>query len=219
MTRTALIRALTWASGALAVILVLLLAFAGYLAHLSTTLPDLRADLGTIGLAQTSIVYAADGSILAEWFDAEDRTVVPNESIPVSLRDAAVAIEDQRFYEHQGVDMQAIARALSVNTSAGEIRQGGSTITQQTVKLLFTDGERTLQRKMEEALLALQLESRADKEDVLGVYLNMVYYGHGAYGVQSAARRFFGTDAADLTLAQSALLAGREIGGIEPRLA
>ena len=208
MTRTSLIRALTWASGALAVILVLLLAFAGYLAHLSTTLPDLRADLGTIGLAQTSIVYAADGSVLAEWYDAEDRTVVPNESIPVSLRDAAVAIEDQRFYEHQGVDMQAIARALSVNTSAGEIRQGGSTITQQTVKLLFTDGERTLQRKMEEALLALQLESRADKEDVLGVYLNMVYYGHGAYGVQSAARRFFGTDAADLTLSQSALLAG-----------
>lgn len=208
MDRTALIKVLTRASGALAVALVLLLAFAGYLAHLSTTLPDLRADPGAIRMAQTSIVYAADGSVLAEWYDAEDRTVIPDESIPQSLKDAAVAIEDRRFYEHSGIDVQAIARAFSINTGAGEVRQGGSTITQQTVKLLFTEGDRTLKRKIEEALLALQLEGRADKDVVLGVYLNMVYYGHGAYGVQSAAQRFFGIDAPDLTLAQSALLAG-----------
>lgn len=208
MDRAALIKVLTRASGALAVVLVLLLAFAGYLAHLSTTLPDLRADPGVIEMAQTSVVYAADGSVLAEWYDAEDRTVVPYDSIPQSLKDAAVAIEDRRFYEHSGVDVQAIARAFSVNTGAGEVRQGGSTITQQTVKLLFTEGERTLKRKIEEALLALQLEGRADKDVVLGVYLNMVYYGHGAYGVQSAAQRFFGVDAPDLTLEQSALLAG-----------
>ena len=208
MDRTALIRVLTRASGALAVVLVLLLAFAGYLAHLSTTLPDLRADPGAIEMPQTSIVYAADGSVLAEWYDAEDRTVIPDESIPQSLKDATVAIEDRRFFEHSGIDIQAIARAFSVNTGAGQVRQGGSTITQQTVKLLFTEGERTVQRKIEEALLALQLESRADKDVVLGVYLNMVYYGHGAYGVQSAAQRFFGVDAPDLTLEQSALLAG-----------
>jgi penicillin-binding protein 1A len=193
--RAALIKVLTRASGALAVVLVLLLAFAGYLAHLSTTLPDLRADPGAVEMAQTSVVYAADGSVLAEWYDGEDRTVVPYDSIPQSLKDAAVAIEDRRFYEHSGVDVQAIARAFSVNTGAGEVRQGGSTITQQTVKLLFTEGERTLKRKIEEALLALQLEGRADKDVVLGVYLNMVYYGHGAYGVQSAAQRFFGVDA------------------------
>ncbi|MBN2247776.1 MAG: penicillin-binding protein [Coriobacteriia bacterium] len=208
MDRQRLVTALTWTSGVLAVLLVVLLAFAGYLWNLSTKLPDLAADPDAIEMAQTSVVYASDGSVLAEWYDAEDRTIVPTGSIPQSLRDAVVAIEDHRFYEHSGVDLQAIARALSVNTSAGEVRQGGSTITQQTVKLLFTDGKRTLRRKIEEALLALQLESMADKEAVLGVYLNMVYYGHGAYGVQSAAQRFFGVDAADLTLAQSALLAG-----------
>jgi len=208
VSRKTLVNILTWASGFLGVVLVSLLLFAGYLMHLSRTLPDLRADPDSIQLAQTSIVYAADGSVLAEWHDAEDRTVVPGEAIPQTLKTAVVAIEDRRFYEHSGVDLQAIMRALSVNTQAGEVRQGGSTITQQTVKLLFTDGERTLRRKIEEALLALQLESQADKEDVLGVYLNMVYFGHGAYGVESAAQRFFGTTAADLTLAQSALLAG-----------
>lgn len=208
MDRQRLVTALTWTSGVLAVLLVVLLGFAGYLWNLSTKLPDLAADPDAIELAQTSVVYAADGSVLAEWYDAEDRTVVPFDSIPQSLRDAVVAVEDRRFYEHSGVDLQAIARALSVNTEAGEVRQGGSTITQQTVKLLFTDGKRTLRRKLEEALLALQLESMTDKEAVLGVYLNMIYYGHGAYGVQSASQRFFGIDAPDLTLAQSALLAG-----------
>lgn len=208
MSRQRLVKILTWASGVLAGVLVLLLAFAGYLWHLSTTLPDLRADPDAFEVAQTSIVYAADGTVLAEWYDTEDRTVVANDVIPEHLKNATVAIEDKRFYEHSGVDFQAIARALSVNTSAGEVRQGGSTITQQTVKLLFTDGERTLTRKIEEALLALQLETRADKDEVLGVYLNTVYFGRGAYGVESAAHRFFGSTTADLTLAQAALLAG-----------
>lgn len=208
MNRQRLVRILTWASGVLAAVLVVLLVFAGYLWNLSTKLPDLAANPDAIELPETSIVYAADGTELAEWFDAEDRTVVANDLIPQSLKDATVAIEDKRFYQHGGVDFQAITRALSVNTRAGEVRQGGSTITQQTVKLLYTDGERTLTRKIEEALLALSLETRAEKDDVLGVYLNMVYFGRGAYGVESAAHRFFGTSAADLTLSQSALLAG-----------
>ncbi len=208
MDRQRLVKALIRASEALAVILVLLLASAGYLWSLSTRLPDLRVNPDAITMPETSIVYAADGTVLAEWYDAEDRTVVPNDAIPQSLKDATVAIEDKRFYEHSGVDPQAIARALSVNTQAGEVRQGGSTITQQTVKLLFTDGKRTLTRKIEEALLALSLETRADKDDVLGVYLNTVYFGRGAYGVESAAHRFFGSTTDDLTLAQSALLAG-----------
>ncbi|MGB4582067.1 MAG: transglycosylase domain-containing protein [Coriobacteriia bacterium] len=208
MNRQRLVAILTWASGVLAVVLVVLLAFAGYLWNLSTKLPDLAANPEAIEMPETSIVYAADGTELAEWFDAEDRTVVANDVIPESLKNAAVAIEDKRFFEHSGVDLQAITRALSVNTRAGEVRQGGSTITQQTVKLLYTDGERTLTRKIEEALLALSLETHAEKDDVLGVYLNTVYFGQGAYGVESAAHRFFGTTAADLTLAQSALLAG-----------
>ncbi|MGB4441500.1 MAG: PBP1A family penicillin-binding protein [Coriobacteriia bacterium] len=208
MNRQRLVAILTWASGVLAVVLVVLLAFAGYLWNLSTKLPDLAANPEAIEMPETSIVYAADGTELAEWFDAEDRTVVANDVIPESLKNAAVAIEDKRFFEHSGVDLQAITRALSVNTRAGEVRQGGSTITQQTVKLLYTDGERTLTRKIEEALLALSLETHAEKDDVLGVYLNTVYFGQGAYGVESAAHRFFGTTAADLTLAHSALLAG-----------
>lgn len=207
MSRQRLVRMLSTAAGVLGVLLVLLLLFAGYLWNLSGTLPDLKADPDAFQVAETSVVYAADGTVLAEWYDGEDRTVVPVESIPASLKKATVAIEDKRFYEHNGVDFEAIMRALSVNAKAGEVRQGGSTITQQTVKLLFTDGERTIVRKIEEALLALQLETRADKEEVLGVYLNTVYFGRGAYGVESAAARFFGTNAEKLTLSQSALLA------------
>lgn len=201
-------RVLSWASVVLGVVLVLLLALFGYLTYLTSRLPDLRVDPDAFETAETSVVYAADGSVLAEWYDTEDRTVVSGDKIPQALKDAAVAIEDRRFYEHSGVDMQAIGRALSVNTKAGEVRQGGSTITQQTVKILFTDGKRTVVRKIEEALLALQLETRADKNEVLSVYLNTVYFGRGAYGVESAARRFFGTTTANLTLPQSALLAG-----------
>jgi penicillin-binding protein 1A len=188
-------------------VLVALLLSAAYLWHLSRSLPDLRANPDAFEVAETSIVYAADGSVLAEWYDTEDRTVVPGGEIPDTLKQATVAIEDKRFYEHHGVDFQAIMRALSVNTKAGEVRQGGSTITQQTVKLLFTDGERTVTRKIEEALLALQLETRADKDEVLSVYLNTVYFGRGAYGVESAARRFYDVSTKDLTLTQSALLA------------
>lgn len=208
MSRRRLIRVLSGLSVTLAIFLALLLLLASTLLVVSARLPDLRADPGAIEVAETSVVYAADGSVLAEWFDEQDRTVVPNGVIPAQLKQAAVAIEDKRFYEHGGVDPQAIARALSVNTQAGEVRQGGSTITQQTVKLLFTDGKRTFTRKIEEALLALSLETRADKDDVLGVYLNTVYFGRGAYGVESAARRFFGVTTRELTLPECALLAG-----------
>lgn len=203
-----MVRALSVTVGVLGVFVIAVLVFSGYLWSLSTRLPDLRADPGAIEMAESSIVYAADGTVLAEWYDEEDRRVVPFDSIPNRLKEAVVAIEDRRFYQHSGVDLQSIARALSVNTVAGQVRQGGSTITQQTVKLLYTDGERTLTRKIEEALLALSLETRADKDDVLGVYLNAVYFGRGAYGIESAANRFFGVSASDLTLPQCALLAG-----------
>lgn len=207
MTRERLVRMLSVTSGVLAGVLVLLLLLSGYLWHLSRGLPDLKADPDAFEVAETSIVYAADGTVLAEWYDTEDRTVVPVESIPQHLKHATVAIEDKRFYQHGGVDFQAIMRALAVNSKAREVQQGGSTITQQTVKLLFTDGKRTLTRKLEEALMALSLETRADKDEVLGVYLNTVYFGRGAYGVESAARRFFGVSTRELTLPQCALLA------------
>lgn len=203
-----LVTVLSTLSGVLAVVALVSLGLSVYLWNVSDSLPDLQADPGAFHVAETSIVYAADGTVLAEWYDEQDRTVVPVSSLPVHLKEAVVAIEDKRFYEHDGVDMQAIVRALSVNTQAGEVRQGGSTITQQTVKLLFTDGERTLGRKIEEALMALSLETKAEKDEVLGLYLNTVYFGRGAYGAESAAQRFFGIPVQDLTLSQCALLAG-----------
>lgn len=195
-------------AGLLAGLVLLTLLSAIYLADLSKTLPDLEIDEDGLSSPQTSIVFAADGTVLAEWHGEEDRTAIGYDDMPIHLRDAVVAIEDRRFWDHQGVDTEGIARALRVNTQTGEIRQGGSTITQQLVKILFTDGERTVTRKIREALLAYELEAKTDKSKVLETYLNTVYFGNGAYGVESAAKRYFGKKAASLTLAESALLAG-----------
>lgn len=192
----------------LAVICVVFLGLGVYLYRLSSTLPDLRVDPDAFKPARTSVVYAADGSLLAAWHGEQDRTVVKLDQIPQSVRDATIAIEDERFYQHQGVDMEAIARALRANTEAGGYAQGGSTITQQVVKLLFTDGERTITRKIREALMAYQLETKADKDQVLETYLNLVYFGQGSYGVESAAHTYFGKTAASLTVSESAMLAG-----------
>ena len=159
-------------------------------------------------LAQTSFVYAADDSVITELHAVEDRVVLPTSRIPSSIRDAAVAIEDRRFYLHHGIDGRAILRASYVNLRTGSIEEGGSTITQQLVKNLYTGADRTIARKLSEASLAWQLEDRLSKEEILTRYLNTVYFGQGAYGVQAAARTFFGIDAEELTLAQSALLAG-----------
>ena len=193
------------------VVVIIVLAFAAagiYLFDLSKSLPNLAVGQDTVKTARTSVVYAADGSVLAEWHGEEDRTVVPFDAMPPHLRNAVVAIEDRRFYEHNGVDTQAIGRALSVNAAARGVEQGGSTITQQVVKVLFTDGKRTLSRKVREALLAYQLEARTDKGKVLELYLNTIYFGNGAYGVESAAKRYFSKSTSSLSLAESATLAG-----------
>ncbi|TDB37005.1 MAG: penicillin-binding protein [Actinobacteria bacterium] len=203
-----LARVLNIVAGLLAGLCLIFLGIGAYLYYLSATLPDLGVDQSSFKPAQTSVVYAADGSVLAEWHGEQDRTVVAFEKIPDSMRDAVVAIEDERFYTHTGVDTEAIVRALKVNAESGEYKQGGSTITQQLVKLLFTDGERTLTRKVREALMAYQLETKADKQELLETYLNLVYFGEGSYGVESAAHRYFGKPSTDLTLDESALLAG-----------
>ncbi len=194
-----------------AVLVVMLLALLGvgvYLYRVSLSLPDIDLAASSQETARTSIVYAADGSVLAEWHGEEDRTVVALENMPIHLRDAVVSIEDERFYTHRGVDSRAILRAFRANAEDGGISQGGSTITQQLVKILCTDGKRTLERKVREALLAFQIEARTDKDKVLETYLNTVYFGHGSYGVESAARTLFGTSASQLDLAESAMLAG-----------
>lgn len=208
MPATRFERLLKAVAALLSVLVVTFTAAGLYLYGLSRQLPDLDPQSVAFKPAETTVVYAADGSVLAEWHAEQDRTVIPIEQMPQHLQDAVVAIEDERFYQHEGVDFQGIARALRANARSGEAAQGGSTITQQVVKLLFTGNERTLARKVKEALLAYQLEARTDKRRVLEAYLNLVYFGEGAYGVESAAKRYFGKRAADLDLSEAATLAG-----------
>src|SRR5438309_3680747 len=161
------------------------------------SLPRLE-DYPTLSLAQTSFLYASDGSLITELHADQDRVVLTFGQMPQSIRDATVAIEDRRFYQHHGVDLRAILRAAYDNLAAGRTIEGGSTITEQLVKNLYTGDERTVRRKIDEAVLAWQLEDRMTKDQILTEYLNTVYFGAGAYGIQAAARTFFGVDAAHL---------------------
>jgi len=159
-------------------------------------------------LAQTSIVYSDNGTPITRLHAEVDRVLVPLQRIPKVVQDAVVAIEDERFWSHRGIDVKAIMRAAYVNARTGRIAEGGSTITQQYVKQTFVGDEQTLERKLKEAALAWQLEDELSKEQILELYLNTVYFGKGAYGIQAAAKRFFGVAASRLGLTQAALLAG-----------
>ena len=152
-------------------------------------------------------IYSVDKVVLAELF-IEKREPVPLETIPKFLTAALVATEDRKFYKHSGVDLKGIARAIIKDIKAGEFVEGASTITQQLSKTLFLTPRKTLVRKIKEAILAFQLERRYTKDEILELYLNQVYFGSGAYGVQSAAKIFFGKSVGDLSLAECALVAG-----------
>ncbi|HAH11338.1 MAG TPA: hypothetical protein DCL48_14680, partial [Alphaproteobacteria bacterium] len=128
--------------------------------------------------------------------------------LPAYVGNAVIATEDRRFYDHFGLDIIGLARALYVNWSAGKVKQGGSTITQQLAKNLFLTPDRTVERKVQEALLAFYLENRYSKDEIITLYLNRVYFGAGAYGIDAAARRYFSKPAARLTLMEAAILAG-----------
>jgi penicillin-binding protein 1A len=141
-------------------------------------------------------------------FQVERRTFASLAQIPKPLRDGIVAVEDSRFYSHFGVDPVGILRAMYQNFRRGRVVEGGSTITQQLAKVLFLTPDKSLERKLKEAFLALEMERRYSKERILEMYLNQVYFGHGAYGVEAAARTYFGKSVTDLSLAESALLAG-----------
>jgi penicillin-binding protein 1A len=172
---------------------------------------DLDEDIGAVPpLAQTSKIYDSRGNLITEVHAEQDRQVIRLEKIPQELQDAVVAVEDQRFWTHRGVDLKAIIRAAYVNATTGGITEGASTITQQYVRNVFSEvgRERTLQRKLREARLAWQLEKEHPKEWILEQYLNTVYFGEGAYGVRSGARTYFSTLPQRLTLPQSAMLAG-----------
>lgn len=152
-------------------------------------------------------MYAADGSLLAEFYH-ERRYLIELKELPPHLIHAFLAAEDARFYEHQGLDLAGIARAFMKNLEAGEIVQGGSTITQQVVKSLLLTPERTWLRKLKEAVLAYRLDHSLSKDEILTLYLNQIYLGAGGYGVEGAARIYFGKHANELTLTEAALLGG-----------
>jgi penicillin-binding protein 1A len=159
-------------------------------------------------LPQTSRIYDSQGRYITDLHADQNRTIVPISDIPVPVRDAVVAVEDQRFYEHAGVDVKAIIRAAVQNAKEGRIVQGGSTITEQLVKNTITGDERTLSRKIKDAVLAFELEKRYTKDQILAMYLNTVYFGQGAYGIEAAADSYFSIPPNQLTLAEGALLAG-----------
>ena len=184
----------------------------------ASLLAPLPVELTDATPAGNTVVLAADGSVVT-YFYRDNRTPVGADRIADVMEQALVDIEDERFHEHNGLDVQGTIRALARNVSSGDVEEGGSTITQQLVKqtLLQTAvtpedrqaaTEQTLGRKLREARLALALEETYSKEEILTRYLNTVYFGEGAYGVQAAAQAYFGVDAADLTLPQAAMLAG-----------
>jgi penicillin-binding protein 1A len=152
-------------------------------------------------------VFADDGTMIGEFY-LERRYLVPLSRVPMHVRNAFLAAEDADFYRHRGIDPISIARAVMNNLRAGGSRQGASTITQQVVKNLLLSSEKTWQRKAREAILALKLETKLTKDDILYLYLNQIYFGANAYGVAAAAKTYFDVEVEDLTVAQAALLAG-----------
>jgi penicillin-binding protein 1A len=181
-------------------------------------LPDPTKPL--LGRDQTSKIVDRDGRTIADLFAEQNRTNVKLADIPPALQHAVVATEDNRFYQHSGVDLWGTARALWTDAVQQRKAQGGSTITQQYVKNAFTNQERTVQRKISEAMLAYQVEKRFSKDQILEMYLNTIYFGHGAYGIERAAEVYFGKPVGKLDVAESAMLAGviKSPGRYSPRI-
>ena len=170
---------------------------------------NVKADLSKDILPPASSqIYDSAGNEIANIHATENRMPVKIEQIPVNLQNAFVAVEDNRFYEHKGVDFRGLLRAFYTNIIAQEIAEGGSTITQQLAKNAYLTQDRTIKRKIQEIFLALQLEKQYTKQEILELYLNQIYFGQGAYGVQAAAKTYFGKNVEDLNLAECAMLAG-----------
>ncbi|MBU2260644.1 MAG: PBP1A family penicillin-binding protein [Proteobacteria bacterium] len=155
----------------------------------------------------TTRVYADNNELIDEFF-LEDRKLIKYENIPKIAIQAFVAAEDARFFQHRGFDMQSMFRAFFKNIEAGRIVQGGSTITQQVAKTLYLSSEKSYVRKIKEALLAYKIDKYLTKEEILSLYLNHIYLGHGTYGIEAASQGYFGKSASGLTLAEAAMLAG-----------
>ncbi|OGF61705.1 hypothetical protein A2662_02325 [Candidatus Giovannonibacteria bacterium RIFCSPHIGHO2_01_FULL_45_33] len=193
---------LLWASAAILFFALLVVVFAA-----TINLPDI-ADFNERKVAQSTKIFDRTGQILLyDVHGEEKRTVIPFEEIPKNIKNATIALEDDSFYRHYGFRPLSFVRAVVNNTLHGSYAQGGSTITQQVVKNTLLTGEKTITRKLKEIILALKLERKYPKDEILNLYLNQIPYGSGAYGIESAAQTFFAKPARDLTVLESAYLA------------
>jgi penicillin-binding protein 1A len=197
-----------YAFGALCLLGLAVLGGIGLHAYFGNTLPALPDfERYRLEAAASTRVRAWDGTDLAE-LASERREILPLDAFPKQLLQAFVAIEDRRFYEHSGVDYRGMLRALLANLRAGQVVQGGSTITQQVARSFLRTSEQTLQRKIREAILARRLEAKYSKQQILALYLNQIFLGHQSYGVAAAARRYFNKQVGGLDLVEMATIAG-----------
>ncbi len=194
--------------GTLAAVIIVIVATLGFGAGAALTAGCDLNTLRPVEIGQNSFVYARDGSLLGSIPADRNREPVTLAQMSAWLPKATVAIEDRRYWEHGAVDYVGIARAAWTDVTAGKALQGGSTITQQLVRNLYTGDEKTFQRKIKEACLSIKLSRKWSKDRILDEYLNTVYYGNHAYGVEAAAQTYFSKHASQLTLVQAALLAG-----------
>jgi membrane peptidoglycan carboxypeptidase len=181
--------------------------------------PNLLADINA-PRSERSTVYASDGTVLAVLHAAENRVPVSIDKISPNMINAVIDTEDSRYWTHGAVDLKSTVRALASNVQSGVVREGGSTITQQLVKTIFLTPHRNLDRKIKEAVIATRIEKKYTKRQILEAYLNAVYFGNGAYGVQAAAESYFNVDVSQVTPAQAAFIAGmiRDPLGYDPIL-
>lgn len=187
--------------------LCVVLLFAGWLGWLYLYELPSFAELRQFKPQLVTRLLARDGTPFQEYF-LERRILVPYEQIPPFLIDALVSAEDRNFHAHWGFDVRGFARALAVNLLSGSIEQGGSTVTQQLARMLFLNRAQTVERKIKEVLTAIKIERAFSKSEILEVYLNQYYFGHGAYGIQAASQMYFGKNAQDINVEEAALLAG-----------
>jgi len=191
--------------------------FSGFAMFVFQTINQFMDDLPRIEdfspaeAALTSKIYAADGTLIATFHGEQNRELVTLEQIPRNLVNAVLAIEDERFYQHRGFDMEGIIRSLIINVVSGDVEQGATTITQGYIKNVYMPEEKyeiTYERKIKEIVLSYQLEQIYSKDEILEMYLNTVYLGEGAYGVQAAANIYFNKDVEYLNISECAMIAG-----------
>ena len=192
----------------LAVILLGMIAVLGGVLLMSKNLPSLE-QLENFDPDLVTRIYSVDGKVLNELF-IQKRVFVELDKIPTHMQNAVVASEDRRFYDHWGLSLRSVARAVVVNTLSMSYRQGFSTLTQQLARNLYKSVgfEDSIVRKIKEVITAIQIERTYTKDEILEMYLNTVHFGHGTYGVEAATKRFFGKESKNLTLDESALLVG-----------